>query len=347
MTLPKLEVNFYQKAANAIKRSEKGIVAFVCVDDGVQALTKRKYIPALNITGLNAANKKLVEQCWLGQPNKVIVIALPTGGTFTDASDTLNNTAFSWLVCNIAADQADVVAYAKEKGCKTVVYNKAADDMHIVNFKTSSVKVIDADESAGYYSQNGIDYIVRIAGLLAGLPFTRSCTSYVLTDLLECTTLESPADGEFYLYNDSGKVRIAYGINSLTTLTTNITADMQKITIVEGMDIIREDIETGFKDYYQGKYKNKLDNQKLWLSAVNGYFRVLEKQDILNNEYDNRAEVDIEEQRAAHIANGTAEAVDWTDIEVQKNTYKNYVYTKCNVHILDAIEALEFNVYMF
>ena len=79
-------------------------------------------------------------------------------------------------------------------------------------------------------------------------------------------------EGWLCLFNDDGDIRIARGVNSLVTITSTETEDMQKIIIVESMNMIREDIYGEYKNNYVGKYKNHYDNQCLFISAVNGYF---------------------------------------------------------------------------
>jgi len=349
MTLPQIEINFKQRAATAIQRSSKGIVAMVVTDSNYsQNGGKHEYTSALNVTGLDAANIKLVKQCFLGAPVKVIVIVVETA--FEEAVDILNSIEFNWLVCNIVADQADIKAYASEKYAAklfgTVLYNTgaASDLRQVVDFPNTSVTLADGS------TQAGSDYIIRIAGLLAGLPFTRSATYYVLTDLKSVTEVETIAAGQFALINDSGDVRVARAVNSLTTLSENITADFQKITIFEGQTLITKDIRAEFKNSYIGKYKNKYDNQALFMSAVRvGYFRELAKIDVFDENYYNTCDVDIAEQKAAWIASGKdADEVNaWNEIKTKLNTFKTWMYQLCDVKMLDAIEDMKFNVAMF
>ncbi len=340
MSLPKIEINFYQYATTAIARSAKGVVCIVLKDEVSTTLAKHTFTSALNVTGLSETNIALVKQAFLGKPIKVIVITVPA--TFEEAVPMLNTSKFNWLVSPIVADQADVVAYAKEKGCKAVVYQTPADDMHIINFKNASVTLANGT------TQAGSDYIVRIAGLQAGLPFTQSATYYILTDLKAVSAVDEPAEGEYYLFNDGDEtIRVARAVNSLTTLTENIGADLQKITIVECLDIIRDDIRTEFKDNYLGKYKNKIDNQFLFISAVNSYYRQLAKEDLLDINYPNKCDVDVVEQRSAWIASGKTEAENWTDAQVRTNTYKYSMFLTSSVKVLDAIEDMIFNVNLF
>ena len=121
---------------------------------------------------------------------------------------------------------------------------------------------------------------------------------------------------------------------------------MKKIIIVEAMNLILEDIYSTFKDFYIGKYKNSYDNQCLFISAVNSYFRQLAREEILDPEYENCSYVDVEAQREAWLAIGKTEAADWTEAQVKKMTFKSFIYLAGQVKILDAIEDLKFVITM-
>ena len=77
---------------------------------------------------------------------------------------------------------------------------------------------------------------------------------------------------------------------------------MQYIETVEAMDLIRDDIKSVFKETYQGKFKNKYKYQMLFVGAVRQYYSQLAGEDILDDEYDNTAEIDINAQRSAGLA---------------------------------------------
>lgn len=352
--MPTIEINFSQKAATAISRSAKGIVALVVKDDtsgkvGVIEYTRTADIEASVFTD---ENKKFIEQCFLGRPAKVIVIKVATSATFADMAVLLDTVKFNWgCVCS-ATEQQDFATYVKErnssikgKKVKAVVYKATiADDIHVVNLTNANVKFKNEEEVTGD------KFLPRLTGVLAGLPFTESATYYIFEDLervVEPADLDSAIDnGEFVLFNDEGDVRVARAVNSLKTVGANFTEDMKKITIVEAMDTIEEDIYSEFKNNYIRKYKNKYDNQCLFLSAVNSYFRALTKEDILDNSYDNRAEVDIESQREAWLSIGKTEAEAWDEITIKKNTFRSNIYLGGYVKILDAIEDLLFNISM-
>lgn len=349
--LPNINITFSKLAATAVTRSERGIVCMVVKDDTQSSETVKTYDYLSDVTksDYTAENYRAINDCFKATPNKVIVVKIATSKEFNDAVKRIDFLTFNWL-CFIDSDQSDVTTYTKSRNskCKSrkikaVVWNDTApDDRHIVNFVNTKVTRAGESEESGYL------YLGRIAGVLAAMPFTRSCTNYSLADLESVTepaNVESSiGDGGLVIINNYGEPVIARGVNSLKTLSGTVSTEFQKITIVEAMDMVLEDIYSTFKESYLGKYKNKLDYQMLFIAAVNGYFRNLVKEDILDNEFDNKAEIDIEEQRNAWIAEGKTEATDWDEATVKSRTYGSKVFLKGNIKILDAMEDLEFPI---
>lgn len=356
--LPQILINFVKKAATAIQRSAKGIVVIVIKDetDATFSLKEYKYASEADLdkAKYTAANYQQISDAFLGTPNKVYVVRIALLGAFADAVSVVDTLKFNWicLADGTAADQQALATYVKGKNTvnkvrkiKAVTYKATVtDDIHVVNFTNETIRRPDGTDMPGW------NYVGRITGVLAGIPFTRSATYYELPDLehvAEPADMDSAiGDGEFILMNDYGEVKVARAVNSLTTLSGNVSEDMKKITIVEAMDQILEDIATEFKNNYVGKYKNKYDNQALFISAVNGYFDALSKEEILDDSFNNEALVDIEAQRQAWLTSGKIEAADWDETTVKNNTFGSYMYLTGNVKILDAIEDLTFNINM-
>lgn len=349
MGLPNIVVEFLTKAKTAVTRSERGIVCLVMNDATKTDSTLYEYKSVLDIQNddWTEENLKALQDAFIEGPSKVYAVRLAEDGDFADAAVTLDTLKINWLAY-ISETQTDVAAYVKERNLKpvsapikAVVFKQPADDIHVVNFTNEKVKRKEEKEIAGYL------YLGRIAGLLAALPMNRSCTYFVLPDLesvTDATDTDAAVDkGEFVLFNDYGTVKVARGVNSDTTVEQD---DLKKITIVEGMDMIREDIMETFKNQYVGQYKNNLDNQMVFVAAVNGYFRQLGMEEVLDDEFSNLAEIDVEKQRKAWVTSGTTEALDWEDEKVKQMTYKSYVYLKGNIRLLDAMEDLAFDVYM-
>ena len=356
--LPQIIINFVKKAYTAITRSAKGIAVIIIKDetDITFSLKEYNYVSEVDVdkAKYTEANFQQINDVFLGIPNKVYVVRIALAGAFADAVSIIDTLKFNWicLADGTAADQQALATYVKEKNAvnkirkiKAVTYKATiTDDMHIVNFTNETIRRLGGTDLAGW------NYLGRITGMLAGLPFTRSATYYELPDLeyvVEPEDMDAAIDaGEFILMNDYGEVKVARAVNSLQTLGNNKTEDMKKITIVEAMDLILDDIATEFKKNYIGKYKNKYDNQALFISAVNGYFDLLEKEEVLDNEFKNEALVDIESQRKAWLTSGKTEAVDWDENTVKNNTFSSRMYLSANVKMLDAIEDMMLDVNM-
>lgn len=356
MGMPEILINFTQKAASAIARSERGIVCMVIRDTAETAsVATYKNVADVDAADYTADNYTAIRNAFYDGPNKVCVIKMPKNGAWTDAKPIVDALKFNYLCSTIQTDQQAIVDYIKARNkadrnrpVKAVIHNIAADDEHIINFANVSVTTVDDIVIPG------LNYLPRIAGLLAAMPFTRSATYYKFKDLKtveEVGDLETIGkavdDGKFVIFADYGEPKVASGVNSLTTTGPNgKTNDMKKIAIVEAMDMIQEDIAEEFRTNYIGRYKNDLDNQMLFVSAVNQYFIKLTTEQVLDKNYDNAAGIDIEAQRAAWIDNGTTEAEDWDDTKIKNMAYKNHMFLAGNVKILDAIENLQFGITM-
>lgn len=349
MGLPNITVEFLTKAQTAIARSERGIVCLV-VDDTTKETAVAEYSALSEVLSADytAENYAAIKDTFIDGPTKVYVVRIPDSKAFTDIETTLDTLKFNWIAY-IGQTQTAVPTYVKTRNAKpaaapvkAVVYNQPADDPHVVNFANTKVKrKEDAAEIDSY------KYLGRIAGMLAALPLDRSATYYVFDDLDSVVDVadadDAVDDGEFVLFNDYGTVRVARAVNSATTVDNE---DLKKITIVEGMDLTKEDIIATFKERYLGQYKNTVENQTVFMAAVNTYFRQLENEDVLSSDFDNLAEIDVEAQRQAWVSAGKIEAMDWDVETVKKNPFKTYVYLQANVRFSDAIEDLQFNIYM-
>ena len=122
---------------------------------------------------------------------------------------------------------------------------------------------------------------------------------------------------------------------------------MQFIETVEAMDMIQDDIRDVFKETYLGPYKNKLDNQMLLISAINGYFKELANGNVLDSEYSNNASININAQRDAWISSGKKEAADWDETKVKNSTFRRDVYLLGDIKILGSMTNLKFDISLF
>lgn len=350
MGLPKILIEFKTLAETLITRSERGIVAVILKDNSNTALT-HTYGSESEITKSHytAANLNLLSLAFLGTPAKVIVERVGTDGTIDEALERLKNKKWSYLaVPGIADEELDtVVNFIKEqrstyhKSFKAILPNVAADNEGIINFATDNIK-------AGGKTYTTAEFSMRIAGILAGLPLNRSATYYTLPEIESIQESETPDtdvdNGKLILINDGTKIKIARGVNSLTTTTETKGDDFKKIKIVEAVDMIRDDIRTTFEDDFVGKVENSYDNKIIFIAAINKYFTDLASSGVLYSQFENKAEIDIESTRAWLSQKKDVSA--WDDEAIKTANTDTYVFVKANIQIQDAIEDLDFKIYM-
>lgn len=356
--LPDIDVIFKQKAVSALQRSTRGIACVIIKDDTDDSFNVKQYRSSTELTSdkdkYTEDNYNALNDVYLGNPSKVIVAKVGAVETVANALSRLVNKSFNWMgiISSEASDHQTVVAWVKEqnrvrtKKIKAVTYKATTtDDKHIVNLINSKVKrTNDNSEIDGYL------FLGRLVGIFAGLSMDVSATYMKLTDLEYVSDVENVEQeigkGNLVLINDEEEVRIARAVNTLTTLTEVETEDMQYIVIVEAMDLIYEDIKTTFKENYIRKYKNKYDNQVLFISSVNSYFKGLARENILDPNYSNMAYINIEAQREAWLSIGKTEAEAWDDAAVRKNTFRTNVFLAGDIKILNAMEDLSFGINM-
>lgn len=358
--LPSIDVVFTQKAVTAVQRSERGVLAIVVEDSkagvGVKKTILRRSTD-LTKDMFDAANYNDLKRAFNVAVNKIYVFSATEVTDLAKVAKELDKVKYNYVCTNIKDQQDNLVQYvidfnADSKGHKVVavVANPTtADNKYVIKIKgtggTDKYGETVTAESFG----------VRVASTLANLPMNRSLTYYVFDELADWDDsyisdgkeLDYWIDeGWLTLVNDDEEVKCGRAVNSLRTFTSTDTEDMSYIIIVEAMNMILEDIYTTFKDYYVGKYKNSYDNQKLFLSSVNTYFRQLASEEILEPNYNNHCEIDVETQRNAWTAVGKEEAIDWDDATVKNMPFRTFVYVSGDVHIMNAIEDLKFTIAM-
>ena len=356
--LPNINIIFQQKAVSAISRSERGTACIIVRETGKEAGIKLyKYETDIESADYSESNLSAIKRAFSVPVNKMYVVTIPTDAEFSAVTALLETIKYNWVCSPDDGDQQELANYiinknTKSKGKKyqALVYGVTADNKAIHVLKNSTVTLADTGDVI-----SSVLFLPQLCAICAGLPMNRSLTYYKLENIADVDksflTLEKDADywineGNLVLINDDGDVRIARGVNSLTTFTTTDTEDMRKIIIVEAMNLILEDIYSTFKESYIGKYKNSYDNQCLFISAVNAFFRDLAKEEILDPAYNNHATVDVEAQRNAWLSVGKLEAKDWKEAKVKDMTFKSKVFLTGSIKILDAIEDMSFVITM-
>lgn len=355
MGLPNIAITFKTAAAAAVQRSRKGTVALILRDANTAAAGAHSMT---DITGIPAAlgedNRAYITRTFLGYqnpPRMVLAYVLGTDGALTDALTHFAAHSADYL-CGPAnctpEEAAEIAAWVKARRAgnsiiKAVLPKLAADCDGVVNVTVEETKVAGATLTPAQLCS-------RIAGLIAGTPMTISCTYAPLPEVLDVKRLtkdelDAAIDkGEFTLWHDGEKVKVARGVNSFVTTTKDKGATFRKIKVVEAVDMMRSDIRRTAEDSYIGKYANSYDNKCLLISAVKGYLDTLEQEGILQRG-SSEIGIDIAAQRTYLL--GTGIDVDkLSEQEIKEADTGDKVFLTGRTKVLDAIEDIALTVMM-
>jgi len=352
--LPEILIEFKTQGLTAIQRSTRGIVALILKDDTDVTFDTKVYntIDEIDAVEWTAANKDYILKTFEGIPSKVICERIATNAAdYNTALDRLKNKRWNYLAIPgiLTAEVAAIATWIKSqrdthhKTFKAVLPNNVADHEGIINFATDDLVI-------GAKTYTTEEYCCRLAGIFAGLPFSRSSTYYTLAEVESITESATPDEDI-----DAGKLilvasvdaapKIGRGVNSLTTTTATKGEDFKKIKIIEGVDLVRDDIHDIFDNSYVGKVINSYDNKILFLAAVNAYFKELERIDVLDPSYDNKVSIDVDAQRLYLTGKGI-DVTTLSEQQVKEYNTGSKVFAKASVKFLDAMEDLNFAIYM-
>lgn len=358
MGLPEIVIAFKRKASAAISKNRRGMVAVLLQDDTAeQFLTPCTRWRNVKETEWTKESLKVLKLIFKGGPRQVLIVRVLR----TDGSIDLKRTLDEIMHINIdylcypgyqskdLAQLRDFISLAHEKGkkVKAVLPGVAADNMHIINFAQNYVtaKWIDEEQTVTY---TAAEYCCRIAGILAGLPLTQSCTFYVLDEIVDADVMEDPDAeidaGKLIIVFDGEKYKIGRGVTSLQTITEETPEDLKKIKIVEGMDVIRHDIFSTYEDNYVGKLSNGYDNKQLFVGAVNSYLRAMHNS-ILNAEAENYVQISAEGNRR-YLEEHGIDTEDMTEQQLKEADTGSYMILEGACKFLDAAEDLKMDMSM-
>lgn len=362
--MPQIIINFRTKGTTAIKRSARGIVAMILhneTKDEIHNYTIRD-VSDIPDTGLTDENVDLIKKCLLGTPLRILVYTLPNtnvdGATKdqTNVLKMLTNIKWNWLCAPTASEQEqnDLASWIKaqrsnkHKTFKAVLSGQAADHEGIVNFCTNDIKVQTNTDSFGnpvYTTYTALQYTARIAGILAGLALDRSATYFKLTEVESVEVYEDIDTlidkGELLLIDeqDGDGVKIARACNSLTTFTTDKGEEFRKIKIIEGIDMVTDDIRDTFKKYYVGKVINDYNHKMLFISAILVYFSEI-KGNVLDADATNTVDIDTTWQSNYAKLHGD-DPTTMSVMEIRQYNTGDTLALVGDIRLVDAMENLK------
>ena len=360
MGLPEISVYFKEKGIAAIESAKRGIILLL-LNDNVQAVTPYNVFDNDDIPEtLSADNKKQIELALVGYqttPYKIVTLVFPKAKNLDinaklKAAEALK---FTYLVYPEATTEetTSIATWIKaqrtqkDNKVKAVLYKNAADSEGIINVTNEYFEV-------GSKKYTGQQYLSRIAGLICGTPATISCTFAPLPEVtgvefVDRESLDRRIDaGEFVVFNDGEKVKVARGVNSFVTTVQDKGKSFKKIKLVELMDMIHDDIKKTAEDNYLGKYANSYDNRCLLVTAINGYFAELEAASLAEKGKNNCA-IDVEATKIYLMKSGrkTKEELKvMKDIDIKYENIGDNVFLTAEMSLLDAIETIKLPIHI-
>lgn len=351
MKLPEILIEFKSKAQSVITRSERGTVAIILKDDteGAEPFKIYKSLNDVNFTKLSETNYNYLKLLFEGSPYKVIAVTIPSSqASYADSLNKLVNYKWNYLTVPNADAEANTVisSWIKEqrsnkKMFKAVLSNVKADSEGIINFTTSDIVSTLCEDKV----LTAVEYCTRVAGIVAGLSLDRSLTYYELTDITDIKVQSDPDSlvdaGELVIVFDGEKYKFGRGVNSLTTTNND---DLKKIKIIEGKDMVTEDIKSTFEDKYVGRVINDYDNKQNLVAAIITYFKSIEG-NVLDANFDNTCAISSTLQKDYLEAKGE-DTETMSDVQIlQANTGSN-VFLEASIKFVDAMEDLSIEINM-
>lgn len=358
MGLPEIKISFTKKVKTFIARSGRGLLVMILKDNtNEQTITPYTEYGEVDPAAWSEKNLDYIRMAFQGEPSRVVCVrAVQEEGT-VKISETLQlfealntdyfvipeyETVFGEVIKNWIKEQRD-----KGKKVKSVLPGFAADYEGIINYVTDNVSVLWPDETK-IKTYAAAEYCCRIAGILAGLPLTRSSTYYVLDEIVDIEQSADPDrdidDGKLVLVFDGEKYKIGRGVTSLKTVSESAPEDFKKIKIIEGADLIRNDIYATFADHFVGRLNNSYDNKQNFVGACCEYLAGL-YDTVLDREEENYVEID----RAANEAYLVAQGRDTSEMSAQRIAEANTgatLFLTGKIRFLDAMEDLQMKLSM-
>lgn len=362
--LPQIDVVFKQLSNTFIERSERGIAILIIKDSTDKTFVHKEYTNESDLVAdkkkYTAENYQYLRDIMSFGTAKLGVIRLDVEEDLKAAKQDID------VALNIIEQKYKTgwIGFVGEKAdytkINTWVKAKATENL---TFKTISVGVdgsnheciVELEEGTVVFNDERgekdiAEYIPSMIAIASVCNVSRGMTYYVCKNLKEIrhnSSVDTALNkGKMVLINDCGIVRIGLGINSLTTFDSeNKFEDMRYIDIIEAIHMIKDDIKLAYKNEYAGATKNKLDNQMIFISAINTYLESLEDIDVLDDKFDNNVAINIEAQRKAWESVNT-EAKTWDDTKVKNMAFKRGVFLLGDIKILGAMENLTLEFYV-
>lgn len=354
---PTITIEFEQLASSLVTRSGQSTVVLMLKKEEHGKIFKIcSDITEITSDDIGTDAYNAARFAFANYPQKIVITDL----TFTDivqklVKNNIVNAVFASIEDGSDFDVETIMSVKESKGYAFYavdIVNTEKPTIHNTHYiavggSKYAVYSTDEDDVAGEY-----DLRACYAGAIAVCGTDRSLANYTLPLVASVeskweTNFEGMSDptenGILFAEMTAGEARVVAGVNTAET-GNGITEDMQRIEVVQTMDMLSIDIADTFVNYYRGKYKNTYDNQLLLIAAINGYFDDLESEEVLDGEFDNVCDIDVQSQRSAWLASGKSDAESWSDDKVKSMAYKTTVFLTADVKIAQSMENLQMKI---
>lgn len=280
--------------------------------------------------------------------------------TLTDALKYFKNNPVNYMAGTpdiSSTDATTISTWAKGLRANTknrtvaVLPKTVGDSQSVINFTVVNSTATDCIH-VGDINYSEAEYCSRIAGLLAGLALTVSSTYKPLAEVTAIPEITGDSEvdtaidaGKLTLYNNGDGIVIARGVNSLTTITQDVTEDLKKIKIVAIQDLIETDIYSTINKSYIGNYNNSYDNKCLLITAIQGYLKKLDTGEggagYINE--DHTVMIDTAAQKT-YLEGIGVDTEGMSEQEIKEANTGSWVFLYATVGILDAIEDVRLRI---
>lgn len=348
MGMPGLNLVFQQRAAESLSRSQRGVVALIvrdAADSGALALGSAADIPA----GLTEKNRAYIARAFTGYvncPTQVLCYVLGAEAeNLTAALEFLATQEFDYLAgppeCD-ADDALEIATWIAEQRERYAATYKAvlpkceADDEAVVNFVADDLVVNGV-------TLDGAEYCARIAGMLAGVPLTYSCTHATLDEVSDAARLtraamdEAVDAGKLIVYANGRTTRLGRAVNSLTSGGDSCR---RKVKIIAALDMIQRDLRDLIEGEYIGKYSNSYDNRLVLLTAISEYLDTMVRAQVIR---DYEVALDLE-ATADYLRSTGVDVSAMSEQELKAANTGSRVFLTGSLSMYDAIEDIVLNL---
>ena len=231
----------------------------------------------------------------------------------------------------------DVVKYK----CDVILANEKADSEAIINYTAKDIVVNGETIETS-------NHTARMAGLIEGTPLHQSITFATLSDVdsIENLTKEEADSridaGELILVREMGKVRVARGVNSLTTLTDVKGNAFQKIKLRKTLNLIHNDLRRVIVEKYIGKVPNNYDNKCILITEIKNYLDELATEQLI--EKVNTVGIDLIAQKKWLKDNTNLDINNMSEQEIKEANTQSNVFIAISLKVVDAMEDIVVSV---